>query len=207
MSDRGPSGRLRERAREAALELSELLSHEPGARLVDDSEDIHQMRVAVRRLRSILRAINARGAGCSATNSGGSVRHSEQCAMPTFFRRISVRAQIRSAAAMRPRQSHDSNPSTGSGMTPSGRSSPSSTPSDTEGSSRCSKTLQSIQRSTCRRKLCTGWLQDSFERPSRGATRRRPPAPQACTSNESASSAPDISPSWQSHSDPDARRS
>jgi CHAD domain-containing protein/adenylate cyclase class IV len=55
---------LRGRVRGAvAAQLVELLRHEPGARLGDDPEDVHKMRVAVRRLRAILRRVGAPGAG------------------------------------------------------------------------------------------------------------------------------------------------
>ena len=37
------------------VQLEELLAHDPGVRVGGDSEDVHDMRVAVRRLRSILR--------------------------------------------------------------------------------------------------------------------------------------------------------
>jgi CHAD domain-containing protein len=38
-----------------ATQLKELLAHDPGVRVGEDSEDVHDMRVAVRRLRSALR--------------------------------------------------------------------------------------------------------------------------------------------------------
>jgi CHAD domain-containing protein len=53
-------GPLRERPRRLLAEqLAELRRHEPGARLGDDPEDVHKMRVAVRRLRSMLRRADA----------------------------------------------------------------------------------------------------------------------------------------------------
>ena len=39
-----------------AREWSAILAHDPGARLGDDPEDVHRMRVATRRLRALLRA-------------------------------------------------------------------------------------------------------------------------------------------------------
>jgi CHAD domain-containing protein len=38
-----------------ALQLERILAHDPGVRLGDDLEDVHQMRVATRRLRAFLR--------------------------------------------------------------------------------------------------------------------------------------------------------
>jgi CHAD domain-containing protein len=37
-------------------QLEQILEHDPGARLGDDPEDVHQLRVATRRLRAVLRA-------------------------------------------------------------------------------------------------------------------------------------------------------
>ena len=39
-----------------ALQVQELLAHDPGTRLGEDPEELHQLRVATRRLRAILRA-------------------------------------------------------------------------------------------------------------------------------------------------------
>jgi CHAD domain-containing protein len=39
-----------------AVEVGELIAHDPGTRLGDDSEELHQARVATRRLRAVLRA-------------------------------------------------------------------------------------------------------------------------------------------------------
>lgn len=39
-----------------AVQLGRILAHDPGARLGDDPEDVHQLRVATRRLRAFLRA-------------------------------------------------------------------------------------------------------------------------------------------------------
>ena len=42
-----------------AEQLARIVSHDPGVRLGDDAEDVHQMRVATRRLRAFLRAAKA----------------------------------------------------------------------------------------------------------------------------------------------------
>jgi CHAD domain-containing protein len=42
-----------------ALQLERILAHDPGVRLGDDLEDVHQMRVATRRLRAFLRTARA----------------------------------------------------------------------------------------------------------------------------------------------------
>jgi CHAD domain-containing protein len=42
-----------------ALQLARILAHDPGVRLGDDLEDVHQMRVATRRLRAFLRSARA----------------------------------------------------------------------------------------------------------------------------------------------------
>lgn len=42
-----------------AEQLARIVRHDPGARLGDDAEDVHQMRVATRRLRAFLRAARA----------------------------------------------------------------------------------------------------------------------------------------------------
>ena len=39
-----------------AVQVGELIAHDPGTRLGDDPEELHQARVATRRLRAVLRA-------------------------------------------------------------------------------------------------------------------------------------------------------
>ncbi len=52
-SDASPPEALRAALRD---QLAEILAHDPGTRLGTDAEDLHQMRVATRRLRAFLRA-------------------------------------------------------------------------------------------------------------------------------------------------------
>jgi CHAD domain-containing protein len=56
--DPGSSSIDHVRARIGA-QYAEMLRHDPGARLGDDPEDLHDLRVAVRRLRALLRAADA----------------------------------------------------------------------------------------------------------------------------------------------------
>ena len=179
LSDRGPSGRLRERAREAiALQLSELLSREPGARLGDDSDDIHHMRVAVRRLRSILRAINHPGLASSATNSGGigealgAVRDADVLSshLRASADSLSGGDAAKAVALLEPlvRERHDAQQALVSNL-------------DSERYRRLvrrSKPRRWIQPSTCRRKRCTGGCEISKgrqeRRPVAGGERRQP---------------------------------
>jgi CHAD domain-containing protein len=55
-SERGPAGRLRVLLGD---QYTEILRHDPGVRLALDPEDLHRMRIAVRRARAILRAVRA----------------------------------------------------------------------------------------------------------------------------------------------------
>lgn len=67
--------------------LRAMLRHEPGVRDGSDIEDLHQMRVSVRRMRAALKAARpcstTPGRTCCGPSSAGSAERSARCATST----------------------------------------------------------------------------------------------------------------------------